>query len=110
MIDPKQNNEKRVKRIRRLLKFKSDTELADYLETKQPQISRWRNTGFHQTTANLIDTLLSIISELQKQLADAKRENKHLKKELQDNFPSVPPKLVNSYEHLKDKGAVGKKD
>ena len=62
-------NDKRMDRIRKLLHCKTDVELAEYLETNQPQISRWRNTGFHRSTAKLLDSLLAIISKLKREAA-----------------------------------------
>jgi hypothetical protein len=40
-------------RIRHLLGFRTGPELAQYLKTKQPQISRWRNAGFAKSIAKL---------------------------------------------------------
>lgn len=42
VIDP----EKRVDRIKKMLDCKSDSELARRLETKQPQIARWKRREF----------------------------------------------------------------
>jgi hypothetical protein len=66
----KLSKNERIDRIRQLAEIKSDTELAKLLESNQPQISRWRNTGHHQSTANLIDFLLSIISNQKKEIDD----------------------------------------
>lgn len=82
MTPTEDRNEKRMLRIRKLLGCKKDTELAKKLKTNQPQISRWRNTGFHESTTILLDHLLLIISR-------QKRELNRLKKELAELKQSV---------------------
>lgn len=67
--------EKRVERIKRLLDCESDSELARLLETKQPQIARWKRGEFSNSMAKLVDLLFLIISRL-------KRETNKLKKEI----------------------------
>ena len=71
--------QKRIDRIRKLLGFRTDIELGAYLGAKQPQISRWRNTGFHATTSKLLDELLKIITQKQKEINRLKREIKAIK-------------------------------
>ncbi len=73
-------NDKRVNRIRRALGCKVDAELASKLSTYQPNISRWRSKGFHPSTALLIDSLLSVIKFLKKEIAELKKEIAELKK------------------------------
>lgn len=73
-------NDRRMDRIRHLLGFRIDPELAQYLKTNQPQISRWRNAGFAKSIANLIDSLLSIISIQRKEIIELKKELKSLKR------------------------------
>ena len=71
--------QKRIDRIRKLLGIRTDIELGAHIGASQPQISRWRNTGFHVTTSKLLDELLKIISKKQKEINRLKREIKALK-------------------------------
>ena len=75
----KNENDRRMDRIRKLLNCMTDVELAKYLATNQPQISRWRNIGFHRSTAKLLDRLLAIISKLKRESAGLKKEIKALR-------------------------------
>jgi hypothetical protein len=75
----KYDNDRRMNRIRNLLQCKTDVELAQLLETNQPQISRWRNTGFPHSTAKLLDSLLAIVSKLKREVVGLKKEIKSQK-------------------------------
>lgn len=83
-------NEKRMKRIRKLFGFRTDVELAEFLGAQQPQISRWRNSGFHESTTKLIDELLKIISRHQREINNQKKQRKALEELLRSKKISTP--------------------
>ncbi len=76
------DHNKRLNRIRKLLGLKTDVELADLIEAKQPQLSRWRKAGFSMSTGNLLDELVALISKLKREVTKLKKENKSLRQEL----------------------------
>ena len=79
------NNRQRIKKIRTLLVCDTDVELAKKLGTNQPQISRWRNVGFHgAATSALVDALLGIISKLMAEVKNLKKELSHKNRGVRD--------------------------
>ena len=68
-----------IDRIKKLSGCTRDIDLAKLLDTNQPQISRWRNKGFHESTRTVIDFLLSIISKQKRELSKIKKELNELK-------------------------------
>lgn len=69
------SNEQRMKRIKGLAGVKEYQDLAPLFGTNQPQISRWKSSGFAGSVNFVIDFLLSVISK-------QKREINKLKKQL----------------------------
>ena len=49
---------KRVEALKRRFHCETDQDLADLLHTHQPQISRWKRTGFDPVIEHLVDLLL----------------------------------------------------
>ena len=78
------DNAKRMDRIRRLLGCSTDSELAEKLGTNQPQVSRWRKTGFYGSTQGLVDALLAVVGRLTKEVAALEKENARLKRSAKD--------------------------
>ncbi len=63
----------RMDRVRKLLGCETDVEIEERLEINQPRMSRWRNVGFHKSTAALFDALLSKVDQLRKEILELKR-------------------------------------
>lgn len=69
----KTSNTKRIDKIKGLFSIETDEELATYLNTTQPQISRWRKSGMPTSTKNLIDMLLLFIKRLKRKIRNLEK-------------------------------------
>jgi hypothetical protein len=78
-------NDRRMNRLRRYLGCRTDSELAAKIDAKQPQISRWRTTGFPRSTGELVDKLIKIISKSKREITQLKKEIKALKQAPDEN-------------------------
>ncbi len=76
------DHNKRIDRIMKLLGIKKDAELAECINAKQPQISRWRSGGLSKSTAQFLDLHWSVISNMKREINRLKKEIKELNKKL----------------------------
>ncbi len=73
------DNEKRVERMKKVLRCKRDIELAKRLNQYPPNITRWKKRGFYPSTASLIDELLNEYFDLDERFKKLKNELKAMK-------------------------------
>ena len=54
-------NRKRIERLKIALDCLTDKDLASKIGSYDSNVCRWKKSGFHVTTANIIDALLDVI-------------------------------------------------
>lgn len=75
----KKADQRRINRLKKLMGCNTDVEFAAFLKVNQPQVSRWKSVGFHESTAKIIDHLLSIIADQKKEIRMLKKKRRELR-------------------------------
>lgn len=83
------DNDKRIETIKKILGCRTDNQLASKINSHQPNISRWKKSGFSTATANLIDKLILVIEEQKAVIEDEFLIQQKLDKELNKYVSSI---------------------